>query len=118
VRIDRLTQGVAKGALFDEEIDCGGRLEVRFELRRPEPGEVGLLVLLLKDLLSGDLAVGGTVSIGRGTMTGSALLAYPNEEPIALDPLGSLEPVFLERLDREIGRFRDYATLTKGEAAQ
>ncbi len=75
-RIDRFTQGVTKGALFDEEPHYDGKTTVRLELRKPLSGEAGLLLLLLKDLLSGDLNVGGAGSIGRGVIKGTAKIRF------------------------------------------
>src|SRR5690606_6799699 len=54
VVIDRFTQGVIPTALFDEAVQGGGSVQVRLEIRDPKPGELGLLVLVLKDLLSGE----------------------------------------------------------------
>lgn len=92
VRIDRFTQGVVPGALFDEETADQGRAQVRMELRDPCPGELGLLVLLLKDLLSGDLAVGGTVSVGRGTLKGKVNLQLEDGRNVRLDPKQPADP--------------------------
>ena len=87
VAIDRFTQGVVPTALFDEQPHVGGTVQLRFELRNPRDGEIGLLLLVLKDLLTGQLPVGGTSSVGRGvlvgrrlTMTGSGI-----REPIAVN---------------------------------
>jgi len=76
IRLDRFTQGVAKGALFDEEPDYYGKARMRFELREPKPGETGLLLLLLKDLLSGDLYIGGAAAVGRGAVNGNASVCF------------------------------------------
>jgi CRISPR/Cas system CSM-associated protein Csm3 (group 7 of RAMP superfamily) len=70
VAIDRFTQGVVPTALFDEQPHAGGTVRLRFELRNPRDGEVGLLLLVLKDLLTGQLPVGGTSSVGRGVLMG------------------------------------------------
>jgi hypothetical protein len=78
IRIDRFTQGVYSGALFDEEPEYCGRTQVRLELRKPRDGDCGLLLLLLKDLLSGDLHVGGAGSVGRGVVKGTARLQFPD----------------------------------------
>lgn len=83
VAIDRFTQGVVDTALFDEQTDAGGRATVRLELRNPEPGELGLVLLVLKDLLNGSLPVGGTASVGRGFLRGSAAVAWYDGAGIA-----------------------------------
>lgn len=88
VRIDRFTHGVVPGALFDEETEERGRARVRMELRDPRPGELGLLALLLKDLLSGDIAVGGTAAVGRGVVGGTATLRLEDGREVLLDPAG------------------------------
>ena len=86
VRIDRFTQGVVPAALFDEEPDYQGRVRLCMELRNPEPGELGLLVLLLKDLLTGEIAVGGTAAVGRGRFTGTAMLTLEDGRSVRLEP--------------------------------
>lgn len=75
IAIDRFTGGALHGALFAEQPIFGNdeaeeHLEIRLELRQPEDYEIGLLLLLLKDLWTGDLPVGGTSSIGRGRLQG------------------------------------------------
>lgn len=78
IAIDRFTGGVVNGALFDEEVQSGGCVEVKIELRNPEKAEVGLLLLVLKDLLSGQIPVGGSVSVGRGVLKGTAEVHLEN----------------------------------------
>lgn len=73
IAIDRFTGGALHGALFDEQPIFGNdntKLVIKLELRQPDNHEVGLLLLLLKDLWTGDLPVGGTSSIGRGRLQG------------------------------------------------
>ena len=101
VRIDRFTHGVVPGALFDEEVQHAGTVRVHMELRNPEPGELGLLVLLLKDLLSGNLAVGGTSAVGRGVMQGTATLRLEDGAQVTLNPGEAADP----RIDRAIEEF-------------
>lgn len=72
VAIDRFTGGVVETALFEEQTEAGGSATVRLELRNPEDGELGLVLLVLKDLLEGTLPVGGTSSVGRGLLRGRA----------------------------------------------
>jgi CRISPR/Cas system CSM-associated protein Csm3 (group 7 of RAMP superfamily) len=101
VRIDRFTQAVISGALFDEEPDFGGRVRIRFELRDPKPGELGLLLLALRDLLAGELPVGGTSSAGRGRFHGTAILQLEDGRSIALDPVAAPDP-FVDQAIEEL----------------
>ncbi|MBE9120863.1 hypothetical protein IQ269_08535 [Tychonema sp. LEGE 07199] len=73
IAIDRFTGGAYHGALFDEQPIFGGektRVCIELELRNPNEYEIGLLLLLLKDLWTTDLPVGGESSIGRGRLKG------------------------------------------------
>ncbi|MDM3848661.1 MAG: RAMP superfamily CRISPR-associated protein [Aphanizomenon gracile PMC627.10] len=73
IAIDRFTGGTLHGALFNEQPIFPKKdthLKLNLELRNPEDHEIGLLLLLLKDLWTGDLPVGGTSSIGRGRLQG------------------------------------------------
>jgi CRISPR/Cas system CSM-associated protein Csm3 (group 7 of RAMP superfamily) len=80
VKIDRFTGGAFESALFDEQPifgDRGAQLILDLKLRLPadqqpasERAEIGLLLLLLKDLWTGDLALGGEIGIGRGRLKG------------------------------------------------
>ena len=80
IAIDRFTGGAYHGALFDEQPIFGGdrtRVCIELELRNPENYEIGLLLLLLKDLWTSDLPVGGESSIGRGRLQGKkAILTW------------------------------------------
>jgi CRISPR/Cas system CSM-associated protein Csm3 (group 7 of RAMP superfamily) len=82
VKIDRFTGGVSESALFNEQPLFGGeatrlRLFLRLRSRDAEAdssnrqnAEVGLILLLLKDLWTGDLPLGGETSVGRGRLRG------------------------------------------------
>lgn len=73
IRIDRFTGGVVEGALFDEQpaFACQDtRLTLTVRIRNPKAQEIGLLLLLLKDLWTGDLPLGGEIGIGRGRLQG------------------------------------------------
>ena len=78
IRIDRFTGGVYPGALFSEAPLVGKpHVKLKLELRNPQEWEIGLLLLLLKDLWTGDLPIGGERSIGRGRLQGAeALMTY------------------------------------------
>ena len=73
IRIDRFTGGVVEGALFSEQPAFGKKdtcLTIRLRLLDPKDYEIGLLLLLLKDLWTGDLPLGGEISVGRGRLRG------------------------------------------------
>lgn len=73
VKIDRFTGGAYPQALFTQQPAFGGNgatVPVHFTLRNPTEAEIGLLLLVLKDLWTGDLPLGGESSVGRGRLQG------------------------------------------------
>jgi len=84
VKIDRFTGGAYPQALFSEQPVFGGdgsELKVHLALHNPEKAEVGLLLLVLKDLWTGDLPLGGESSVGRGRLEGRhAKLKYRRDK--------------------------------------
>jgi CRISPR/Cas system CSM-associated protein Csm3 (group 7 of RAMP superfamily) len=103
IRIDRFTQGVSPGAMLEEEVRRGGRFLVRLELRDPRPGEAGLLLLLLKDLLSGDLPIGGTTAAGRGVVHGEGwVLPHASKARLPLRNAAAAEVEVLDEMMREL----------------
>lgn len=82
VKLDRFTGGAYPGALFSEQplfsgTDNPAQVEIDIELRKTTntkqkdfEAEVGLLLLVLKDLWTGDLPLGGGASVGRGRLRG------------------------------------------------
>jgi CRISPR/Cas system CSM-associated protein Csm3 (group 7 of RAMP superfamily) len=83
VKIDRFTGGAFESALFSEQ-PAVGKPETRVTLdlivREPKLEELGVLLLLLKDLWTGDLPIGGEAGVGRGRLKGvSATLTTEGE---------------------------------------
>lgn len=85
VKIDRFTGGAYESALFTEQPLVGSaqsQVTLELTLRSPspqsllvplppvDPAEIGLLLLLLKDLWTGDLPIGGEAGVGRGRLRG------------------------------------------------
>lgn len=73
VKIDRFTGGAYETALINEEplwSHKTAQVELKLRLRNPADHEIGLLLLVLKDLWTGDLPLGGESSIGRGRLAG------------------------------------------------
>lgn len=73
VSIDRFTGGAREAQLFSEQplfAGNGAELKVTLQVDQPQHHEVGLLLLLLKDLWTGDLPLGGESAVGRGRLDG------------------------------------------------
>jgi CRISPR/Cas system CSM-associated protein Csm3 (group 7 of RAMP superfamily) len=73
LKIDRFTGGAYPSALFSQQpVFAGKDTQVTITLRVENPGdaEIGLILLLLKDLWTGDLPIGGEASVGRGRLSG------------------------------------------------
>jgi CRISPR/Cas system CSM-associated protein Csm3 (group 7 of RAMP superfamily) len=82
VKIDRFTGGSLPTALFSEQ-PIFGRLnrettvKIRLKLEDASAADIGLFLLILKDIWTGDLPLGGESSVGRGRLKGkSATLSY------------------------------------------
>ena len=73
IKIDSFTGGTIRGALFDSmPLFSGGEKIEKMEINIADAKEsdLGLLLLIMKDLWSGDLAIGGEKNIGRGVFKG------------------------------------------------
>ncbi|NLI82934.1 MAG: hypothetical protein GX443_14770 [Deltaproteobacteria bacterium] len=115
IAVDRFTGGVVSGALFEEAVQCGGKLKVRLELRNPDDPEIGFLLLLLKDLLSGEVPVGGAVSVGRGILKGAAQVRWSDGKSCRIEPGLKADNESLERFNRLIQAFWGAAPLHETE---
>jgi len=76
IRIDRFTGGTIEGAKFDSmpifprDKDSINIRSLNLSLSDPLPSQKALLLLLLKDLYTEDLPIGGEKGIGRGILQG------------------------------------------------
>src|SRR5262249_45229902 len=115
IRGDRVTGGVVDGGPFDEEPVFRGKVRLRLELHRPRPGEVGLLLLVRRDLLPGALPLGGGGAVGRGVVTGRAEVFLPGQaQPCRLDPLLPAAPEVAAQLNKLVEEFRTAPASTEG----
>jgi CRISPR/Cas system CSM-associated protein Csm3 (group 7 of RAMP superfamily) len=80
VKIDRLTGGTIDGALFQEEPSACGEVQFEIAARRPSDAEVGLLLLVARDLAAGLLPIGGGAAVGRGLLEGRIEVTFPDAE--------------------------------------
>jgi CRISPR/Cas system CMR subunit Cmr4 (Cas7 group RAMP superfamily) len=78
VKIDRLTGGPVDTALFDESPVFGTAHSVTITVKNPTARDVELLLLAVRDIVDGALAVGGARSVGRGyARSGSVRVTLP-----------------------------------------
>ncbi|MEZ4726043.1 MAG: RAMP superfamily CRISPR-associated protein [Caldilineaceae bacterium] len=73
VKIDRFTGGSFPTALFSEQPVFGMKetqVTLTVHIHNPTNADKGILLLLLKDLWTQDLPVGGEASVGRGRLQG------------------------------------------------
>ena len=87
IKIDRFTGGAMAGALFDSMplfTDFKQKIKnVKITIRDFCDHEAGLILLVLKDLWTGDLAVGGEKNVGRGVLSGHyAKIEWDNETAV------------------------------------
>jgi hypothetical protein len=106
VPADRFTGGVVEAGVTEEEPLFRGKTHLRIEIRRPRPGEMGLVLLVVKDLLSGDLVLGGGAAVGRGTVMGRAEIILSPQESCRFDSLTATAPETAARLNRLVEEFR------------
>lgn len=87
IRIDRFTGGVIKGALFDSAPiwqNEDGTFDINLLSINPTPIEKTLLMHLLKDLWTSDLAIGGEKNVGRGVLVGQKAIITENDTVLAV----------------------------------
>jgi len=75
IQIDRFTGGTVDGALIEEVPlfpvkDMDHIKNFRIRIKDAQPLDKGLMLLLLKDLWTADLPIGGEKAIGRGVLEG------------------------------------------------
>ena len=120
VRIDRFVGGHMDSALFfdapiwQKEKDRAG-LHLALELRASEDteegrarseAEIGLLLLLLKDLWRGNIAIGGGKSVGRGRLIGKGAVMELDGTRYRLDADGKLVEGDAVQLEKYIAALR------------
>lgn len=123
VKIDRFTGGAFETALFSERplfADEDTHVKVNFELHYPEDkkkhallnAQTGLLLLVLKDLWTEDLPLGGEANIGRGRLRGqSAKLTFKLSnfaEEISINEYGLQTKQFAGQLEKYIEALWNY----------
>ncbi len=75
IKIDRFTGGVMEGALFQSKPlwHNDETVQLKIKIKDAKDWEIGLLLLVLKDLWNEDLPIGGEKNIGRGVLKGKKI---------------------------------------------
>ncbi|HQM79855.1 MAG TPA: hypothetical protein PKV12_03995, partial [Candidatus Syntrophosphaera sp.] len=76
IKIDRFTGGTIESALFDSmpvypATEEAQLIDLTLTIHKPLPSQKGLLLLLLKDLYTSELPMGGEKNVGRGLLKGT-----------------------------------------------
>jgi len=105
IKIDRFTGGTIQSALFNTMplfVNLNDKaVNIEIEIKDCQKYEAGLLLLVLKDLWTGDLAVGGEKSIGRGTFEGfGAEISFDDEK-------FNIEKQFTEKDSEKLQKYID-----------
>ena len=95
IRIDRFTGGVMTGALFqDHPIRNTKGKQLTFPLRMTvkdcSDSEAGLVLLLVKDLMTGQITLGANRTIGYGRIKGNSLTVQYHGESYGIDSTGKV----------------------------
>jgi CRISPR/Cas system CSM-associated protein Csm3 (group 7 of RAMP superfamily) len=89
IQIDRFTGGTVDGALIEEvplfPVKNKDQIKnFRIRVADAKPLDKGLMLLLLKDLWTADLPIGGEKSIGRGVLDGVSATVFDGDEKYTL----------------------------------
>jgi len=93
LKIDRFTSGTIHGALIETKPiwHKNERIPIKIKIRNFSPWEAGLILLILKDIWTSDLQIGGEKAIGRGFLKGiSAKIKYDGNEIILKEKNGKI----------------------------
>ncbi|MDP2160033.1 MAG: RAMP superfamily CRISPR-associated protein [Flavobacterium sp.] len=113
IKIDRFTGGTMQGALFDSmplfrknKTNHDKVINIKMCIREPQDYEIGLILLVLKDLWTSDLPIGGEKNVGRGVLEGvSADLYFGNETKIQITEENILSEDKKNELEKELQKF-------------
>ena len=65
-KIDRFTGGACDTGLFEGRVAVGGKHSLNIMIKDAKDYEIGLILLVIKDIENGLLAIGGETNVGRG----------------------------------------------------
>lgn len=116
-RIDRFTGGTIDAALFTmapvwQKNLAERALSMHWEIHNAKPWEIGLVLLLLKEMWLGKIAIGGCKSIGYGRLSGLQARLFYKDSTISLSEGKPVSPETADTLQKYVDAFasREEAT--------
>ena len=83
-------------------------MNIKITVNNYEDYEAGLMLLVLKDLWTGDLPIGGEKAIGRGVLTGKKASISWNGEKIEFEDISQLNETQKNQLQRFVSSLVNY----------
>ncbi|MDI6714681.1 MAG: RAMP superfamily CRISPR-associated protein [Thermodesulfovibrio sp.] len=112
IKIDRFTGGVIEGALLETKPLFRGKdkkiLNLKITINNYEKHEAGLLLLVLKDLWTGDLPIGGEKAIGRGVLEGKEATVLWDEVSVKFQNINQLKEEQKKQLQEFVSTLVNY----------
>lgn len=65
-KIDRFTGGACNKGLFSSKVAVGGDFDLNIMIKDCKNYEISLIILVIKDIMNGLVAIGGETNVGRG----------------------------------------------------
>lgn len=110
VKIDRFTGAAVNRALFNSQplfTTKENKLKICLSITQASDAEKGLLLLLLKDLWTADLAIGGEKNVGRGVLEGKSATITLESETITFSDPKDLEASDIKTLEYLVTKLKD-----------
>lgn len=113
IRVDRFTGGVMNGALFTDHPlrnTKGEKLTFPLHIRIKDctDSEAGLAMLLVKDLMTGQVTMGANRTIGCGRIRGNSVTIHYNDESYVIDASGKVITGQVETLESLVQSLHQY----------
>lgn len=104
IRVDRFTGGVMNGALFADHPLRNTKGEtltfpLHIKIKDCSDSEAGLAMLLVKDLMTGQVTMGANRTIGCGRIRGNFVTIHYNDESYVIDGSGKVITGQVETLE-------------------
>jgi CRISPR/Cas system CSM-associated protein Csm3 (group 7 of RAMP superfamily) len=113
IKIDRFTGGTIEAALFDNmplfpKKDKEHIKKFRIQIKDAHDCDKGIALLLLKDLWTGTLAIGGERNVGRGVLEGKKAVIIDKSSKIEFADPASISADDLKCFDSWIAALKNY----------